>query len=229
MVTPPGRLSTSVRSGGAQIVPRPDRWAPGPPPPWASGASAGLDEFLSAVSVRERPMLPAFPDARPAAVLVALADGADGPSVLLTRRSWELRHHRGEISFPGGRMDPGETPLDTALREADEEVGLDPRSVRIHGELEHLNTVVSRSYIVPKVGALTERVDLVGRTMEVDRVIWVPLAELTRPDTYRSEVWGTGATARVLHFFHLDDETIWGATGRMLYDLLEKTLAPDPT
>ncbi|MGA1440725.1 MAG: hypothetical protein ACO4CU_12960, partial [Ilumatobacteraceae bacterium] len=85
MVTPPGRLSTSVRSGGAQIVPRPDRWAPGPPPPWASGASAGLDEFLSAVSVRERPMLPAFPDARPAAVLVALADHGFTPTAIAAR------------------------------------------------------------------------------------------------------------------------------------------------
>lgn len=217
-----------MRRGGAQIVPRPERWAPGPPPPWSPGAAAGLDEFLAAVPPSDRPVLPAFPDARPAAVLVALADGVEGPSVLLTRRSWELRHHRGEISFPGGRMDPGETPLDTALREADEEVGLDPRSVQVHGELEHLNTVVSRSYIVPKVGALAEQVELVGRTMEVDRVMWVPLVELTRPDTYRAEVWGTGPTARVLHFFHLDDETVWGATGHMLYDLLARTLSPKP-
>ena len=136
-----------------------------------------------------------------------------------------MRHDEGEISFPGGRMDPGETPVDTALREAHEEVGLEPASVRVHGELEHLNTVVSRSYIVPKVGVVDEPVELTGQTMEVDRVMWVPLAELTRPDTYRSEVWGFGSTHRVLHFFHLDDETIWGATGHMLHDLLTRTLA----
>lgn len=214
-----------LRPGGAQIVPRPHNWEPGPPPPWRPGASAGLDDYLAAVPEHDRPMLPAFPDARHSAVLVTLADGPEGPSVLLTRRSWEMRHHKGEISFPGGRMDPGETPVDTALREAHEEVGLDPAAVRVHGELEHLNTVVSRSYIVPKVGVVDEEVELTGRTMEVDRVLWVPLAELTRPDTYRSEVWGFGATHRTLHFFHLDDETIWGATGRMLYDLLTRTLA----
>lgn len=170
-------------------------------------------------------MLPEFPGARHSAVLIALTDGPDGPCVLLTRRSWELRHHKGEISFPGGRMDPGETAAETALREAHEEVGLDPAVVRIRGELEHLNTVVSRSYIVPKVGIVDEPPELSGRTMEVDRVLWVPLAELTRPDTYRSEVWGFGSTHRTLHFFHLDDETIWGATGRMLFDLLTRTLA----
>lgn len=214
-----------LRRGGAQIVPRPHNWEPGPPPPWQPGAAADLDAYLAAVPEHDHPLLPAFPDARRSAVLVTLGDGPDGPSVLLTRRSWELRHHKGEISFPGGRMDPGETALDTALREAHEEVGLDPATVRVHGELGHLNTVVSRSYIVPKVGVVDEPVELAGRTMEVDRVMWVPLAELTRPDTYRAEIWGFGPTHRVLHFFHLDDETIWGATGHILHDLLTRTLA----
>ena len=65
-------------------------------------------------------------DARHSAVLVPLYDGPDGAEVLLTRRSQALRNHRGEVSFPGGRMDPGETPLQTALREAHEEVGARP-------------------------------------------------------------------------------------------------------
>ena len=215
-----------LRRGGAQVVPRPHRWEPGPPPPWRSGERVDLSTFLAAVPDRELPVLPQFPDARPSAVLVALADGPGGPSVLLTRRSQQLRHHKGEMSFPGGRMDPGETPVDTALREAHEEVGLDPSSVRVHGELEHLNTVVSKSYIVPKVGVVDAPVELTGRTMEVDRVMWVPLVELTRPDTYRSEVWGVGTTRRTLHFFHLEDETVWGATGRMLFDLLTRALPP---
>lgn len=213
-----------LRPGGAQVVPRPAGWEPGPPPPWAWGAAASLDHYLAAIPTETRPLAPGFADARHSAVLVALADGPDGPSVLLTRRSHELRHHKGEISFPGGRMDPGETPVDTALREAHEEVGLDPASVRLHGELDHLDTVVSRSYIVPAVGVVDEPVELTGRTMEVDRVLWVPLAELTRPDTYRSEVWEAGPTRRVLHFFHLDDETVWGATARVLVDLLSRAL-----
>lgn len=222
MAVPAG--SPDLRPGGAQVVPRPPTWRVGEPAPWEPGATASFDAVLAAVPEHDRPMLPAFPGARHSAVLVTLTDGERGPEVLLTRRSWELRHHKGEISFPGGRMDPGETPVETALREAHEEVGLEPAAVRIHGELEHLNTVVSRSYIVPKVGVVDRPLPLAGRTMEVDRVLWVPLAELTRPDTYRAEVWGMGSTDRTLHFFHLDDETIWGATGRILYDLLVRVL-----
>lgn len=218
MTAAPGR-----RPGGQQIVPRPERWAPGPRAPWQTGAVPTLDEVLAAVPEHDRPSLPSFPNARHSAVLITLAPGADGPEVLLTRRSWEMRSHRGEISFPGGRTDPGETPTQAALREAHEEVGLEPDAVDVRGELEHLNTVVSRSYIVPKVATVTERLPLEAQTMEVDRVLWVPLSEFTRPDTYRSEVWGIGPTDRTLHFFELDDETVWGATAHMLVDLLTRT------
>jgi len=214
-----------LRPGGRQIVPRPASWKPGPPPPWQPGAAATLDTVLAHVPTVSGPLVPEFAGARHSAVLLTLTDGHEGPEVLLTRRSWELRHHRGEISFPGGRMDPGETPTDTALREANEEVGLDPDAVSVRGELTHLNTVVSRSYIVPKVATVAEPVELHGRTLEVDRVLWVPLAELTRPDTYRSEVWGYGSVERTLHFFHLDDETVWGATAAILVDLLTRVLA----
>ena len=131
MTAPAGR-----RPGGRQIVPRPAAWSPGPPAPWAGGAAPTLDEVLAAVPEHDRPVLPAFPEAKASAVLIALADGVNGPEVLLTRRSWELRHHRGEVSFPGGRLDPGETPVDAALREAHEEVGLDPAGVWVRGELD---------------------------------------------------------------------------------------------
>ena len=213
------------RAGGGQIVPRPTDWEYGPAPRWEPGATTTLDRLLSVVPEVDEPVLPAFAGAKHSAVLVTLADGEQGPEVLLTRRSWELRNHRGEISFPGGRIDPGETPTEAALREAHEEVGLEPDRVAVRGELAHLNTVTSRSYIVPKVATVEQRLDLVGQTMEVDRVLWVPLAELTRPDTYHSERWQLGPTDHVLHFFQLDDETIWGATARMLVDLLDRTLS----
>ncbi len=214
------------RAGGEQIVPRPTDWEYGPAPRWEPGATTTLDRVLSVVPEVDEPLLPAFAGAKHSAVLITLADGEQGPEVLLTRRSWEMRNHRGEISFPGGRIDPGETPTQAALREAHEEVGLEPSGVAVRGELSHLNTVASRSYIVPKVATidLPARPELTGQTMEVDRVLWVPLAELTRPDTYHSERWKLGPTDHVLHFFQLDDETIWGATARMLVDLLDRTL-----
>lgn len=167
--------------------------------------------------------MPSFEGARASAVLVTLANGPHGPEVLLTRRSTIMRHHRGEISFPGGRADPGETPVETALREASEEVGLDPGVVEVLGELEHVDTIVSNSAIVPVVGTLDRPVDLRPASPEVERVLWVPLAELTRPDTYHVERWGTPPADRLIHFFELDDETVWGLTGRVLADLLHRS------
>lgn len=214
------------RRGGAQRIPRPEVWSEHDEPPWEIGATWTVDELVGRVPARSAPLLPAFPDARVSAVLIGLYDGDDGIEVLLTRRSMLLRNHRGEISFPGGRLDPGETPVETALREAHEEVGLDPDLPEIVGELGHLNTIVSRSYIVPVVSVLPERPLLAPLTGEVDRVLWTPLSELTRPGTYRMERWGSPPLDRPLHFFELDDETVWGATAHMLVDLLTGTATP---
>ncbi|MET0160594.1 MAG: CoA pyrophosphatase, partial [Acidimicrobiales bacterium] len=97
------------------------------------------------------------PDACPSAVLLALHDGPEGAEVVLTRRAQALRRHRGEISFPGGRLEPGETPEAGALREAHEEVALDPGAVELVGRLSTLSTVSSLSHIVPVVGRLPGR------------------------------------------------------------------------
>jgi 8-oxo-dGTP pyrophosphatase MutT (NUDIX family) len=195
--------------------------------PWPTGARWTADELVVDLPPAESvPAVPTFPGAKVSAVLVALADGSEGAEVLLTRRSMHLRNHRGEISFPGGRSDPGETPVDTALREAHEEVGLDPLRSEVVGELPHLSTVVSRSYIVPVVARLDHRPTLAPRTDEADRVMWTPITDLTRPGTYHRERWGRPPLDRPLHFFLLDDETIWGATAHMLVQLLSG--APTP-
>ena len=218
------------RRGGRQLIPRPAHWSDGPAPPWSGDGIidrlARATDLTASLPVPARPIAPAFPDARPAAVLIALADGPDGAEVLLTKRSMNLRHHRGEISFPGGRMDPGETSLETALREAHEEVGLDRAIVRPRGELTHISTIVSKSYIIPHVVEVTERVDLRPASGEVDTVWWTPLSELISPETYRAEVWGVPPADRVLHFFELESETVWGATAHLLVDLLRATLMP---
>jgi len=178
-------------------------------------------DLLATVSGRpSSPVLPPFPDARHSAVLVVVHDGPDGPEALFTKRSMALRNHRGEISFPGGRLEPGESPVDAALRESWEEVGLDPAAVVVHGELDHLAPVVSRSHIVPIVASVAERPVLRAAEDEVDRILWVSLTELSRADTFREEWWGEPPLERPIFFFELDDETIWGATGRMLHQLL---------
>ena len=220
------------RPGGDQVIPRPATWSPGPPPPWAASVDRPLqlDGVVGAVRAHgdRRPISPAFPDSYLSAVLIALVDGDDGPEVLLTRRAAHLRNHHGEISFPGGRLDPGETPVDAAIREAHEEVALPPAVVEVVGELDHLNTVGSRSYIVPIVARLAGRPSLRPAQDEVDRILFVPLAELRRPDTYREERWGVPPTDRPIHFFELEDETVWGATARMLAQLLSLAHGTEP-
>ena len=217
--------AASRRPGGGQVIPRPAAWTPGGvEAPAAHPLAVTVDDIerILGDSPPGQPIVPTFPDARPSAVLIALADGERGAEVLLTRRSRHLRNHKGEISFPGGRMDPGETPVETALREASEEVGLDPKLVTLFAELDHLSTVVSRSHIVPLVGRLPQIVPLGPSSPEVERVFWLPLGELVRPDTYHSERWGRTPTDRLLHFFELEDETVWGATAFMLVDLLTR-------
>jgi len=216
----------SQRIGGNQRIPRPEVWASHHDAPWPHGSTWSLADLVDAVPSAPQPVRPEFAQARVSAVLVALCEGVGGVEVLLTRRSMQLRNHRGEICFPGGRLDAGESPVDTALREAHEEVDLDPAAARIVGELGHLETVVSRSYIVPVVAVLGERPRLAAQTAEVDRVLWAPLEEFSRPGTYRFERWGDPPQAHDLHFFELDDETVWGATAKMIVELL--TLRDQP-
>ena len=132
------------------------------------------------------------PDGRPSAVLVALYEERHELVVVLTKRAHGLRANPGEIAFPGGRQDPGETPVQTALREAFEETALDPALPVVIGELDHLTTRASRSAIVPVVARLPHRPDLVPFAAEVAAVYHVPVAELLSDGVYREERWGVG-------------------------------------
>ena len=140
--------------------------------------------------------------------------------VVLTRRSAALRVHSGEVSFPGGRQDGGETLAETALREAHEEIGLDPASIEVIGELGHLTTATSGSFIVPYVGLLPGLPSLVASPAEVDAVLHVPLAELLDPAIYREERWFLFGADRSIFFFELEEDIVWGATAAMLRQLL---------
>jgi len=154
--------------------------------------------------------------------LAPLYEDGDGRAhVVLTRRTWGLRTHQGEVSFPGGRIEPDESPLDGARREAWEEIGLDPDAIEIVGELDHLATVSSGSFIVPYVGVLPGRPETKANPAEVDAVLHVPLAELLDPANFREEIW-TFPDDRVqpITFFELVGDTVWGATAALLRQLL---------
>ncbi len=125
------------------------------------------------------------------------------------------------MSFPGGRAEPGESPEQAARREAWEEIGLDPAAVEVVGELDHLATVTSGSFIVPLVGMLPGRPATQRNPAEVDAILHVPLAELLDPAIYREEVWPfPDGSDRPIYFFELVGDTLWGATAAMLRQLL---------
>ena len=159
--------------------------------------------------------------ARVSAVLVALVDHVDGPSVILTRRTDHLRNHPGQISFPGGRVEESESIHAAAIREAHEEIGLDPQYVHIIGELDPLTTFVSNSLIIPVVARIDGQPTFTLQEEEVARVLTTPLHDLAREDTYRNEWWSRPQGDINIHFFELDDETVWGATGRILRQLID--------
>jgi 8-oxo-dGTP pyrophosphatase MutT (NUDIX family) len=154
-------------------------------------------------------------------VLAPLYEHDGEVHMVFTRRAQHLRSHRGEVSFPGGGHDPGDDDLvATALRESWEETALDPGSVEVIGELDHLTTVTSRSFIVPYVGVLPDRPTLRPNPDEVEAILHVPLRELLDPEAFRAERWGLPGLNRPVYFFEVPGDTIWGATAAMLVNLL---------
>jgi 8-oxo-dGTP pyrophosphatase MutT (NUDIX family) len=162
-----------------------------------------------------------MPAARAAAVLVPVFEEEGLARVVLTRRASHLPSHRGEVAFPGGKVHEGETAEAGALREACEEVGIRPADVDVVGPLEEMATVAGRFVLAPFVGILPGRPVLVPDPGEVARAFDVSVAELLDADVYHEERWEIpGMGERPMHFFEVAGETVWGATARILYDLL---------
>jgi 8-oxo-dGTP pyrophosphatase MutT (NUDIX family) len=164
---------------------------------------------------------------RPSAVLAALYEDGGDAVVILTRRAQAMRTHRGEVSFPGGGADPGDADLwATALREAHEEIGLEPALVTRIGELDHLQTITGRSYITPFVAVLPGLPELEPNPAEVELVVHQPLRELLDRDVYHAEHWGLPPLDHPIHFFDVVGDTIWGATAAMLVEFLTTIAVP---
>ncbi len=227
---PPPPVEVPAGRGGEQVIPRPLTATLGLPPPWVDLPSdrrrLSVDDVRQALASSGAPVPSPLEGevltAKPSAVLAPLYDVDGEAHLVLTRRTWDLRSHQGEVSFPGGRSEDGDPDLvTTALRESQEEIDLDPASVEIIGELDHLSTVWSRSYIVPYVGALARPPTLTANPREVLAVLHVPLSELLDPGIYREERWPfPGGWERPIFFFELVGDTLWGATGAMVRQLL---------
>ena len=161
------------------------------------------------------------PNLRRACVLVPLVRDDGGWSILFSRRSANLQAHSGQIAFPGGAVEEGESLAEAAIREAQEEVGIAPERVELIGRLDDLVTTNTGFLVAPFVGVIRERIEYVLQASEVDEVFEVPVDALLTPSlplvryvTYRDKKYPA-------YYYPYQGYDIWGLTGRMLKTFLD--------
>jgi len=191
------------------------------------GGTVLLDRLrLGLTRVRPR-RLSVRPGERRAAVLVPVLEGDGEPRLLLERRSARLTHHAGQYSFPGGVVEPGDGRVErTALREAREETGIDPEDVEILGTLPDLRTPTG-FVITPVVGLVRGRQHLRPESGEVEELVTVPLAFLTRPGAFRRVIRRSRGVLIHGDALVYEGRVIWGATARILL-ALRRVLRQEP-
>jgi 8-oxo-dGTP pyrophosphatase MutT (NUDIX family) len=155
-----------------------------------------------------------------AAVLVPMHGWPENPGLVFTERRSDLRRHAGEVSFPGGRRDPGESLLDTALREAEEEIGLERASVVVAGALPPVGTFVTGYKVHPFVGLIAEGLRFEPNPAEVESVLVATLDDL-RAGYGRRRLIRRGVPIKSDSYL-IGDALIWGATARILGELLKR-------
>jgi len=163
------------------------------------------------------------------AVLMALTEADGAFELVFTHRSQDLEQHSGEVSFPGGREETGDNTLvETALREAYEEIGLPPSEVEVFGAFTEMPTVTGfrvRAF----VGEFPHPYDLIADSGEIESIFRAPLEKLADPEIHSVREREFNGTVYPVHYFEYGDHTIWGATGWLLnafldyYDLIEST------
>ena len=191
--------------------------------------AAGLGSGRDGLAPPRRSDFDLLPDGRPAfangrelkqaGVLVALVARPEGPTILLTQRTHHLKQHAGQIAFPGGGREPDDADiLETALRETEEEVGLDRRHVEVLGRLEVYETT-SAYAVTPVIGWVEPPLDLTVDPFEVEEAFEVPLAFVLDPANHKRETMFRDGLQRHYYVLPWQGYHIWGATAGMLVNL----------
>ena len=179
------------------------------------------EELVKILAARPKEALPAD-GLVTAAVLVPLFRKEGRPHVLLTKRSDFVEHHRGEISFPGGKLDPEDPDLQScALRETAEEVGVSPSDVHILGELDDFYTVATQFHVVPFVGTIPYPYEFRVSAREIAGLLGVPLDIFFDPERRSEDIWTFQGQEVNVVSYRWEGHTIWGATARILKHFAE--------
>lgn len=169
---------------------------------------------LASVLLNHQPQTFPVRENKPAAVLIPIM----GNEIIFTERAAHLPHHPGQISFPGGRLEPKETGQEAAIRESEEELGIQPQNIKVLGRLHDVWS--PKLFHIQCFVAALEPQKLLPNPDEVGRVFKVPISQIFEPHRHETKPW-PAKPERDVHYYHFDEGLVWGVTGQMTYNLIQ--------
>ncbi|NVM55733.1 MAG: CoA pyrophosphatase [Candidatus Helarchaeota archaeon] len=182
---------------------------------------AELEELIQRTIGKRKPLVLDPPEFRHSAVLMPIFSEGDTIKFILTKRAESLKHHKGEISFPGGGQEKEDKDLvETALRETEEEVGVKREQIKVLGRIDDLFTI-TRYIITPFVGIIYENVECCSNDAEVAELLYVPLDLFLSNEKFHEKSWIRNGTNYPLYYYFWKDYEIWGATAYIINQFIE--------
>ncbi len=180
-----------------------------------------LEALIQTKLVKRKPLVLDPPSFKHSAVLMPILFEDGQFKFVLTKRTDSLKHHKGEISFPGGGQDKEDQNLiETALRETYEEIGVEQSQIKILGRLDDLFTI-TRYIITPFVGTIHKKVEYKSNDAEVAELLHVPLDLFLTDEKFKEKAWVRNGTNYPLYYYYWGDYEVWGATGYIINQFIE--------